>query len=484
MISWEERRVEEDLEKIAQARDKKVYIWTFTQGLTTPAGTYHNDTTREPMLALDYILQSRESAIFILKDFHPFFERADVVRKMRDVAISLRTSYDTVVLLSPVLKVPAELEKDITVIDYPLPDYKDLDELLEKLIQSVKRNPQVKINLPSDDREKLIKAAQGLTTGEAENVFAKALVMNNSLDAEDIGLIISEKEQIIRKSGVLTYYESDESLSAVGGMENLKEWLKKRASAFSEKARKFGLPEPKGILLLGVQGCGKSLCAKAISAEWHLPLLRLDVGSLFSGIIGSTEENARKAIKIAENISPCVLWLDEIEKGFSGVESSGATDAGTTARIFATFLSWLQEKTSPVFVVATANEISKLPPELLRKGRFDEIFFVDLPSEAERKEIFMIHIRKRSRDPANFDIERLVADSEGFSGAEIEEAVISALYDAFSEGGELNTDRISNAIKQTFPLSKTMQEDMEALRKWASARTRYASSNGGDNSRK
>lgn len=476
VVSWEEKRVEDALASIARARNKGLYSWTITDGLTNPlTGGQFSESLKDPLMVLDHVKGSKESAIYVLKDFHPFVEDFRVIRKLKDTAASIKTSHNTLVLLGPELLIPRELEKEITVVDYPLPEYGDLKKLLDKLVESVKKNPRVTISMKPEVEEKIIRAALGLTIMEAENVFARAVVMNNRLDEEDIGVILSEKEQIIRKTGILEYYQAQEKFSQVGGLDLLKEWLHKRGAAFTEKARQYGLPEPKGILLLGVQGCGKSLCAKVVSSLWNLPLLRLDIGSVFGGIIGSSEGNVRKAIKMAESLSPCILWMDEVEKGFSGIQSSGMSDAGTTARVFGTLLSWMQEKTSPVFIIATANDISQLPPEMLRKGRFDEIFFVDLPSPRERREIFRIHLAKRSRREEDFDMDRLVRAAVSFSGAEIEEGVISGMFDAFSQGREVATDDILKALGDTFPISRTMEEKITGLRNWADRRARKAS---------
>ena len=333
----------------------------------------------------------------------------------------------------------------------------------------------MKIDLDDAGRERLLQAALGLTLGEAENVFAKIIVKDERLSGEDVNEVFAEKQQIIRKSGLLEYYATNESFTNVGGMTVLKEWLDKRAIAFTAEARAFGLPAPKGILMLGVQGCGKSLCAKAVSTLWQLPLLRFDMGRMFGSLVGSSEENVRRAIAVAESVAPAILWVDEIDKAFAGSQGSGATDGGTTARVFGTFLTWLSEKTAPVFVVATANDISQLPPELLRKGRLDEIFFVDLPSRDERLEIFRIHVTKRGRDVAHFDLAALADASPNFSGAEIEEAINSALYDAFYAHGELSTPQILTALAQTVPLAKTMDEQISRLRSWADGRARNAS---------
>jgi SpoVK/Ycf46/Vps4 family AAA+-type ATPase len=288
-------------------------------------------------------------------------------------------------------------------------------------------------------------------------------------------VILSEKEQIIRKSGTLEFYRAAEGFGDVGGLDVLKQWMEKRTQAFGQKARDFGLPAPKGILLLGVQGCGKSLSCKAVASQWRLPLLRLDVGKIFSGIVGSSEENMRRAIRMSESVSPTILWLDELEKGFAGTQSSPFSDGGTTSRVFASFITWLQEKTAPVFVVATANRIEDLPPELLRKGRFDEIFFVDLPDEHERREIFTIHLRRRNRDPAGFDLDQLAAAAEGFSGAEIEQTIVAALFDAFDAGRDITTEDVLRNVRESVPLSRTMREQIEELRSWAGTRARQAS---------
>jgi SpoVK/Ycf46/Vps4 family AAA+-type ATPase len=297
-------------------------------------------------------------------------------------------------------------------------------------------------------------------------------VRDNVLDAQDIQAVISEKRQVIRKSGLLEYYGVDADLADVGGMDVLKDWLRKRVRAFSDEARAYGLPQPRGILLMGVQGCGKSLVAKTIARQWQLPLLRMDMSMIFQGYIGSSEQNMRNATKTAESLAPVVLWIDEIEKAFSGVEGSGSSDAGTTARVVGTFLTWIQEKTAPVFVVATANEVRELPPELLRKGRLDEIFFVDLPRSRERAEIFAIHLHKVRREPMKYDLPELVGASRGFSGAEIEQAIIAGLHESFFDGRELETRDILKAIRDTVPLSRTMREKVEELRVWARDRAR------------
>jgi SpoVK/Ycf46/Vps4 family AAA+-type ATPase len=399
-----------------------------------------------------------------------------VVRALRELAHALKSTYTTVVLLSPTLVIPPEIEKEVSVLDVPLPSYRDLVQLLKEIVGVLRQGGSAKVELTKDDADALIKAALGLTLSEAENAFAKAIAYDGKLSKDDVSRVLEEKRQVIRKSGLLEYFPTEERLANVGGLDLLKTWLGRRGAAFSEAARRFGLPEPKGLLLLGVQGCGKSLTAKAIAAQWRLPLLRLDMGRIFSGLVGSSEENLRRAIQVAESVAPVVLWIDEIEKGLSGIQGSAFGDGGVTARVAGTLLTWLQEKTAPVFVVATANRIEQLPPELLRKGRFDDIFFIDLPSAAERREILDIHVRRRGRDPGAHDLEALARRTAGFSGAEIEQAVISALYDAFAEGRELEPVHLARAIEEARPLSVTMSEEIDRLRDWSRTRTRAASS--------
>src|SRR3989449_7704504 len=416
IVSSEEMRVQHLVVEIAKKRQKKAFEWSYSTGIV-PAGTsiqsqkHRNAATKDPLLALDQVIEQVEPALFIFKDFHPFLTKNNfaIVRKLKEIALHLKNSFKTIILVSPLMEIPTELEKEITVLNYPLPSREDLSVLLDKIIAEVGQFKQVKIDLDDAGRERLLQAALGLTLGEAENVFAKIIVKDERLSGDDVNEVFAEKQQIIRKSGLLEYYASSESFAHVGGLSVLKDWLQRRAVAFTDEARAFGLPAPKGILMLGVQGCGKSLSAKAVSCLWQLPLLRFDMGRMFGSLVGSSEENVRRAIAVAESVAPAILWVDEIDKAFAGSQGSGATDGGTTAGVFGTFLTWLSEKTAPVFVVATANDISQLPPELLRKGRLDEIFFVDLPTDEERQEIFRIHLARRGRDPQLFDVVSLAA---------------------------------------------------------------------------
>lgn len=482
VVSPEETRVQELLTAIAQRQEKKLFEWSCSAGIV-PAGTsiqvakHRAAATKDPLLALDHVIDQVEPAIFLFKDFHPFLTKSNyaVVRKIREIAQHLKNSHKTIVLVAPVVEIPIELEKEVTLLGFPLPTSEDLRALLDRIVAEVKQYSNVRVELDKINRERLLQAALGLTLNEAENVFAKIIVKEERLSGEHVSEVLFEKQQIVRKSGLLEYYAAAETFSEVGGLGVLKSWLQKRALAFSDEARAFGLPAPKGIFLLGVQGCGKSLCAKAVASLWQLPLLRFDMGRMFGSLVGSSEENVRRAIAVAESVAPAILWVDEMDKALSGFQGSGFTDAGTTARVFGTFLTWLSEKTAAVFVVATANDVSQLPPELVRKGRFDELFFVDLPTSKERQEIFAIHLRKRKRDPKNFDLGALASASQNLSGAEIEQGVISGLYDAFSDRCELSTKHILRALESTVPLAATLDEQINALRSWADGRARNAS---------
>ncbi len=481
VVSWEERRVEEIMGQLSKSLNRTLHTWTLTQGMkpavTRTSGPAKPTTLPGELEALALIYEAAEFTVFLLKDFHPYMKDPRVVRLLRDLAIRLRGRSQTLILLGPMLVLPTELEKDVTVVEFPLPSASDIEDTLEKCIAAVKENPNVTTKLKPRDKELIVKSAQGLTMDEVESVFARSLVERKKFDVE---VVLEEKKQIVRKSGLLEYYPTQNKMTDVGGMELLKDWLEKRTDAFTDKAKKFGIPAPKGILLLGVQGCGKSLLAKAVAAEWALPMLKLDVGRIFGSLVGQSEQNIRRAIQVAESVAPCILWADELEKGFAGVGGSGVSDSGTTARVFATFLTWMQEKTKPVFLVATANDVSQLPPEMLRKGRFDEIFFVDLPDLDERVQIFSIHLKKRGRDPGAYELQALAAATKGYSGAEIEQVIVGALYPAFDAGRELTQDDLLAEAKAVVPLSVMMREEIDELRHWAAMRTRPASDRKGD----
>ncbi|MNS14257.1 ATP-dependent zinc metalloprotease FtsH 3 [compost metagenome] len=463
LLTPEEERAIAHLALLAEGMRKEVISWSFTDGLAGDPGT------RDPMAALEAIHRANTRAIYVLRDLHPFFTNPAVVRRLRELGQALRQSAKTVIVLSPVLAIPPELTKEVTVVDFPLPDAPTISEMVQRAGEMAGRPMAIDLL----QRERLVSAAKGLTAGEIANALAKALVVHRGLDERAVDVMAEEKRQVVRKTGVLEYFEHGEAIADVGGLEALKGWLKKRANAFGTRARDFGLPEPRGLLLVGVQGCGKSLVAKAVANQWKLPLLRMDVGRLMGSLVGASEQNIRQALAMAEGLSPVILWVDEIEKGFAG--STGTGDGGTAARVLGTFLTWLQEKEAPVFVIATANDLNRLPPELLRKGRFDETFFVDLPDAQERRAIVSIHLQKRRRLVADFDLDRLVTACEGFSGAEIEQGLIDALYDAFDRGRPLTTEDVLTAFAATVPLSRTMPEAIEGLRQWARDKARPAS---------
>ena len=475
VVSHEESRVEESLRKLCIEREMRLEVWSVTEGFRVVANGSGSREVKDPMKALEHVHRGEagQKALYVLRDFHPFLKEPSLVRKLRDLATELRRTRKSLILLSPVQKIPPELEKSIAaVVDWELPTRQDIEAIARSLIPQAPLAAQQQMESDATFIERVVEAALGLTAVEAENVFAKSMVRTHTFDMETI---LEEKKQIIRKSGMLEYYEHREEFSDIGGLETIKDWLVKRRHAFSSRARDFGLPLPKGILLIGVPGTGKSLTAKAVGALWEMPLLRLDVGKIFAGLVGSSEENIRTVIRTAEAIAPAVLWIDEIEKGFSGTGSSNMSDGGTTSRVFGSFITWLQEKESSVFVIATANDVSALPPELLRKGRFDEIFFCDLPSRAERRQILDIHIRKKNRDPAKFELDKLADRTAEYSGAEIEQAVIAALYDAFDRGADLDSEGLMASLQEIVPLSVTMRERIDAMREWARSRARSAS---------
>lgn len=488
--TWEEVRIVDLITKIANdvktIRTKRdVFIWSSTEGLkkNLKDGQESVNNGNQPIDALNFIDNYNNPAILILKDIHPLLgvngRNADynLIRKIRDVAGSLKNASvsKNVVIIAPSLVLPLELQKDITVVDFDLPTLDEIKALLDEMIE-MNENSGILIDLKEEEKEILCKAAQGLTLQEAENAFARAMVSKGQLTVKELDVILDEKCQVIKKTGILEFIKSNFNMDDVGGLENLKKWLVKRNNSWLGKAQKdYNLPSPKGILITGVPGCGKSLTAKAMSALWQLPLLRLDVGKIFSGLVGSSEENMRKAIQTAEAVAPSILWIDEIEKGFGN--AGGEMDGGTSTRVFGTFLTWMSEKTKPVFVIATANNIHALPSEMLRKGRFDEIFFVDLPTKTERKVIFKLHLEKRLNGSLSKDfkitdtlLNKLADLTEGFVGAEIEQVVIAALFEAFSENRVLEEDDLYKVIKNTVPLSTTQAEQILAIRDWANER--------------
>ncbi len=473
--------------QVAPAR--QVYTWSTANGFAA-LGQPGNAETRTPHAALTAAAALTMPSVVVLLDLHPWMGTnasppdTQLVRALKD---TVRYYKDgpvprTLVLISPTPHIPADLESLVTLVDFPLPTEQQIRATLDGMIARNSSAGALKVELGAAGAERLAKAALGLTAFEAENAFARSMVDDGRLTDDDIALVQEEKRQIVQKSGVLEVVKANVSLDDIGGLENLKTWLRKRNGSWLDEAAAYGLPAPKGVLVTGVPGCGKSLTAKAMASAWSLPLVRLDIGRVFGGLVGASEQNMRTALRTAEAIAPCVMWIDEIEKGFAS-GASGAGDSGTSARVFGTFLSWMQEKTAAVFVMATANQIALLPPEMMRKGRFDEIFFIDLPTDVERRVIFSIHLKARLKagpalgalvvdDPL---LDRLVQATEGFSGAEIEQVVISACFDAFNERRHLTAEDMLHGIANTVPLSVTQAEQIADLRAWADVRAVAAS---------
>ncbi|MGB3268237.1 MAG: AAA family ATPase [Microcoleus sp.] len=450
---------------------RRVLFWDIVRGWED-----NGSAKGSVMAALDRIGKTavEEYTIFVLRDLHPilrapYTERnAPVVRELRNLTRELKRSKKTIILTSHSLELPEELKEEVTVIDFPLPDVPEINHLISHIVEKPEQ-----LQVSGLAKEQLVKACQGLSRARIRRVLAKALAAKQQINESDIEGVLEEKQQAIRKTGILEFFNSRESLKSVGGLENLKQWVKMRQDAFTDEARRYGIPNPKGVLLVGIQGTGKSLSAKTIASEWRLPLLRLDTGRLFGGVVGESESRVRQMIQLAEAIAPCVLWIDEIDKAFGNIISGGDGDSGTSRRVFGSLITWMQEKTSPVFIVATANNVRILPAELLRKGRFDEIFFLNLPSESERQDIFKVHLQRlRPTRLREFDLDVLAKSAKDFSGAEIEQVVIDGLYRAFGtfvngQRRDLTTEDVLRSIEDTVPLAAIARSQIEDLKQWA-----------------
>ncbi|MFN5816128.1 MAG: AAA family ATPase [Pseudanabaena sp.] len=470
--SDEEERVEAVINNVAKSLGRSVFIWDFVDGYQSNP----NDAgagKRNPLQALEFVDKIPKGAVFVLRDFDRFLDDVAIARKLKNLARKLKSEAQNIVILASKIIIPDSLSEFFSILEFPLPNPNELKIEIEQIANSTNSDHDLRLNKQAIDD--LVRASQGLSLERIRRVLAKAIAEHNCLRSEDVELILEEKRQSIRQTQILEFYPSTTEISDIGGLDNLKEWLLRRGGAFSDRARKYGLPHPRGLLLAGIQGTGKSLTAKAISHHWHLPLLRLDVGRLFAGLVGESESRTRQMIQLAEALSPCVLWIDEIDKAFSGIEGRG--DSGTTNRVFGTFLTWMAEKTSPVFVVATANNIRALPPELLRKGRFDEVFFVGLPNQEERSQIFSVHLSKyRPHNIRAYDIDRLAYETPDFSGAEIEQWIIEAMHIGFSQNRDFTTDDVLEAASQIVPLAQTAQQEIQVLQEWAaSGKARLAS---------
>ena len=477
-ILWIRSQEEERIAALLAAAAKRLgnrqlARWDFIGGLRGWAGR-DGEAARNPLAALDSLaaVPAEQGALLVLHDFHRYSDDSSICRKLRNLATSLRQRPHTVVITAAEWQLPRELEECITLLDLPLPEQGEIQALLRSIAQASGQS------LPNELLEQLTHSCSGLSEQRIRQVAARGLASRGQLGIEDLEEVLEEKRQAIARSELLEYCPTEATPADIGGLDALKRWLEQRHMAFSDEARRYGLPLPRGVLLVGPQGTGKSLTAKAIAHSWSMPLLRLDVGRLFAGLVGASEARTRDMIQRAEAMAPCVLWIDEIDKGFGG-SSDGRSDGGTSQRVLASLLTWMAEKTSPVFVVATANGVERLPGELLRKGRFDEIFLLDLPDSAERRAILDLQLKRR-RPEHRLPLEVVVDRTAGFSGAELEQVVIEAMHQAFSDGRDFGEADLISAAAQLVPLSRTAREQLEALQQWASGgRARPASSHCG-----
>ena len=483
----------------ASSLNLAAFEWSIASGLircgqpvlesaTLPAGGYSHDASspgedakalynsREPAQMLANLEGLTLDAVFILKDFHRHMDDPVVVRRLRDVGQKFSANRRTLIITAPKFTAPPELASLIDFFELPLPDRGRLRQIIEETLVRISKIRTLQRKLDAQGLDAIADHLRGLTEEEAERAISQALVARYALCPEIVTDVLEAKKDLLRRSEMLEFIDDSSSMASVGGLENLKRWLAQRQGCWEDRARAFGLEPPKGIIILGIQGCGKSLCARAVAGEWRLPLVKFDTATVYDKFIGETEKRIQRVFRVAEGLAPCVLWIDELEKVFAGSgPDSASVDAGVSSRLLAAFLSWMQEREAPVFVAATCNNVSALPPELMRKGRFDELFFVDLPNQSERKQIVSIQLRNRRRNPQEFDLERVATAARGFSGAEIESAVQTALYVAYSRQQEVNSDILVEALRSTVPLSTTRAEEIAALRDWARTRAVPAS---------
>ena len=475
VVTYEETRLITMLAESSLFKDKNIIQWDLASGFKAIQGDISQLKKLErpdPLLCLREIEKSKVGTIFILRDFHYHYRESIIVRALRNLSYELQFTKKCIIIVTPIASLPMELREDVLQLELPLPTYEEIEKQLEAIIATISQRrpptPQLK--------EKLAESTLGLSLESIKTLFAQIIITHNVIDERAIEIVLQEKRNIIQKGEILEFFPVREALNDIGGLDNLKKWLRKRSKVFTRKAKDYGLPSPKGILIIGIQGTGKSLAAKATAGLWKLPLLRMDLGKVFGSLLGESEENLRNAIRLAETISPCILWIDELEKAFAG-SSGSAGDSGTSARILGTFLTWMQEKTKPVFIIATGNDITLLPPELMRKGRFDEIFFIDLPSASEREAIFKVHLEKVRPIIRQFDLQQLSAATDKYSGAEIEQIIFDAMFTAFDDNQrEFTEEDIISSIKEIIPISRFMKERIEGLRQWAVSRTRKANS--------
>lgn len=432
--------------------------------------------TREPVQVLAHLASMTIESVVVLKDFHRHIDDPVVVRRLRDVAQRFCSNRRTLVITGPAVPLPAELACLVEFLDLPLPDASRLRQIVESTFAALAKTHSLKRKLDDAGLQSVAENLRGLTEEEAERAISQAIIAHYGLTSEMITEVLEAKKSLLGRSGLLEFIDVPGNFGGVGGMENLKRWLQQRAGAWEEPARNFGLEPPRGVIILGVQGCGKSMCARAIAGQWQLPLVKFDNAAIFDKYIGESEKRIKKLFEVAEQLAPAVLWIDELEKVFAGSgPSSASSDAGVSSHVLASFLSWMQDRTAPVFIAATSNNVSALPPELIRKGRFDELFFVDLPNLSERREILSLQLKSHKQDPARFDLEKVAAAAKGYSGAELNAAVQTALYSAFGDKRPLTTEGLLQAIQSTVPLSTTRAEEIQALRLWAQQRAVPAS---------
>lgn len=505
METVEEVRAVRMVRAACSALNLAAFEWTIASGLArsgsnpaTPAietgafppGGYRGDAVTELVENAKALYDSREpakmlanlegisiEAAFILKDLQRHMDDPVVVRRLRDVGQKFATNRRTVILTAPKISIPPELASLVEFLELPLPDRSRLRQIIDEVLVRISKTHTLQRRLEPGGLDAMAENLRGLTEEEAERAISQALVARYALCPETVTDVLEAKKALLKRSEMLDFVEVSDTLSSVGGLDNLKRFLAQRRGSWEEPAREFGLDPPRGVIILGVQGCGKSMCARAIAGEWQLPLVKFDTAAVYDKYIGETEKRIQKVFQVAEGLAPCVLWIDELEKVFAGSgPDSASADAGVSSRLLASFLSWMQDRKAPVFVAATCNNVSALPPELIRKGRFDELFFVDLPNQTERKQIFAIQLSKRKRNPAEFNLDQAAAAARGYSGSEIESVVQTALYGAYSQKQQLVTQHLLEAIKATVPLSTTRAEEIEALREWAEKRAVPASS--------
>jgi ATP-dependent 26S proteasome regulatory subunit len=465
----EEQRFSGLVEQVAEELGIPLYVWSVTTGLGRFGGAalYNSD---QPEQALTTIASIQSDGIFLLKDFCRYCDNDRISRRLRDLADGFRTGRRSIVLLGAAIQLPPELEADAVAFQLGLPTVEELVGGVKATLAELNRAQGIATSLDAVGVGQLAKNLAGLSEDDALRVLRQSVLARRKADVGLLDEVLEAKRRAMHTGGLLETMKRDASFADVAGLQRLREWIGKRKSALTPEGQRFGLVPPKGVLITGVQGCGKSLAARAVAGEWGYELARLDAGALYDKFVGESEKRLKKALDVAQKLSPVVLWIDEIEKAFASAGSSGDADAGLSQRLLATLLTWMQDRESGVFLAATSNNIMILPPEMLRKGRFDEIFFVDLPGAASRAALFALHIRKRGRDAVGFDLAKLAGASDGFSGAEIEQAIAAGLYTAFSQKQQLSTEILLAEIQSTQPLSVTRAEEISAIRNWASSR--------------